>query len=131
MVSSTIRAAFWHAGVRRGQMAQVSRPAAFVSHAGFVLDYVLLKSGFDILEPEVGETGFVTDTVAVNNRLRIEGGSVVKCANGASLWVMGSVACLSSACGPGIFTAMDDDSAGSVVSGSTGQPANYYGSPAL
>lgn len=114
----------------RRQMAQVSQRAPDVD-AGFVLDYVLLNSGFDTLELKSGETYFVTDTVVVNNLLRIEGGCVVKYTNGASLWVMGSVACLSSEYRPGIFTAMDDNSVGSVVPGSTGQPSGYYASPAL
>ena len=115
----------------RRQMAQVSRPPASASQAGFVLDYVLLNSGFDTLELKGGETYFVTDTVVVNNLLRIEGGCVVKYTNGASLWAMGGVACLTSAYRPAIFTAMDDDSVGSVVPGSTGQPSGYYASPAL
>jgi len=50
---------------------------------------------------------------------------------GTGVDVWGSVTCKTGPYCPAILTAMDDNTVGETISGSTGNPSGYYGSPAI
>lgn len=76
-------------------------------------------------------TYYVPNAVTLTGTTTFEGGTVIKYAAGASLTVS-AVNCMGTPYHPVIFTAKDDNSVGTTVPGSTGNP-NYYGyaAPAL
>jgi hypothetical protein len=88
-----------------------------------VMDYVLL-SGQSNLVLQGDSTYFVTGNVNVTNTLTIEGGTVVKYTNSASAQITATnIVCSTGPYTPGVFTSMNDNSAGTVISNSTGAPA--------
>jgi hypothetical protein len=95
---------------------------------GLVLDYPL-ESGSDIVL-QADHTYLVTNTVNLNNVV-IEGGTVVKFARGASINLFGTVQCLTAPYRPAFFTAVDDNSVGETIPGSSGIPTGTYADCAL
>jgi archaellum component FlaF (FlaF/FlaG flagellin family) len=100
---------------------------------GFVLDYQTINSGLSSYTFRGDSTYFISGSVNASGTTTFEGGTVLKYTNNASLNFGGSssINCLSSAYRPIIFTAIDDNSVGETISGSTGNPTNYYSNPAL
>jgi len=97
---------------------------------GVVLDYVLLGS-------TVGNFTFQADTTylmsgsffQINGLATFEGGTVIKFASTSSGFQLsyGGISCLSGPYRPIILTAIDDNTVGETISGSTGNPSGYYG----
>ena len=103
------------------------------SERGYVLDYSLLNSATDFVF-RGDTTYFVNGAVNLSGTTVIEGGTVVKYTNGASvarLVIQGPISCQTTNFRVAVFTAKDDDSVGEIVNGSTGQPTNYYASHAF
>ena len=101
---------------------------------GLVLDYNLTGSQTNFTF-QSDTTYFVTNTVNLYGTCTFEGGTVVKFAtnSSASLVISGvsNLVCLTPAYRPVIFTAQDDNTVGSAMSGSTGIPTGYYGGTGL
>ncbi len=102
------------------------------SQPGVVLDYVMLDDYWTAgdLTLQSNETYFVSGYCEVDNLLTIQGGTVVKYAPNAELYV-GGVVCQTGPYNMATFTAMDDNSVGAPIDGSTGNPQGLYASPAL
>ena len=110
------------------QMASITPP-----ERGYVLDYSLVSSATNFVF-KGDTTYFVNGAVNLSGTTVIEAGAVVKYTNGASvarLVIQGPIDCRTTPYRPAVFTAKDDDSVGEIISGSTGQPANYYASHAF
>ena len=101
--------------------------SALPRNEGLVLDFDLQNTTDMVLQSD--QTYVVTNSVNLDNVV-IEGGTVVKYAPGASLTI-GSVQCLTGPYRPAIFTAVDDNSVGDTISGSTGSPSGTYADCAL
>ena len=69
-----------------------------------------------------GVTYFIPSDVVLHGSTAIEGGSILKFATGASLHLTGTLNCLTEPYRPAIFTSKNDDTVGTVISGSTGLP---------
>jgi hypothetical protein len=89
-----------------------------------VIDYDLLSSSGDVTLQ--GDTTYlVSSTVNITSVLTIEGGAVVKFSYTNGINVSGTasnIVCLTSAYRMAVFTSMNDNSVGQVISGSTGTP---------
>jgi hypothetical protein len=79
------------------------------------------------------DTYFISGTVNLYGTTIYSGGAVIKYTNAgpAKLVCNGNVVCNTGLYSPAVFTSKDDDSVGSVISGSTGNPISYYANPAL
>lgn len=106
---------------------------AFTSRRGYVLDYDLNVGTTNNLTLQGDTTYYVTGQLTATNITTIEGGTVVKFAatNNAELKIKGTIKCMTGPYRPAIFTAKDDDSLGTSISGSTGSPSGYYALHAL
>ena len=105
----------------------------FNRQPGVVLDYMALNnyytSGDYTFQSNL--TYYVSGYCEIDGALTIQGGTVVKYAPGADLYV-GWVTCQTSPYNLATFTAVDDDSVGTTITGiSTGTPDGYYASAAL
>ena len=98
---------------------------------GFVWDYVILNGASDGLTLKGGTTYYIGSDVLLGGLTTLEGAAILKYTNGARLEILGSLACRTAPFQPAIATARDDDTVGTVLPGSTGQPANYYAAPAF
>jgi hypothetical protein len=88
-----------------------------------VIDYVLLSSSTN-LTLQGDTTYLVTGVVNVTGTTTIEGGTVVKFTNsGTANITTTNIVCQTAAYSPGVFTSLNDNSVGSVITGSTGTPA--------
>jgi len=78
-------------------------------------------------------TTLVTNQVVLAGETTFEGGSVVKFASNcaAKLILTGTINDAASLYEPVILTALDDDSVGTLIPGSSGLPQNYYAAVAL
>lgn len=94
---------------------------------GFVIDWLLLTSESS-KTLAADETYYVSGTVNIDD-LVIEGGTVVKYTNGASLNVLNSVTCLTEPYRPAVFTSYKDNSVGQSVA--AGIPEGTYATVAL
>ena len=114
------------------QLAAVPR-SAWPRDAGFVLDYELVNSTHTNFTFKGDGTYYVSGPSYLYQTTTIEGGAVVKFANtnSAALWVMGAVDCQTSPYRMAVFSAKDDDSAGEIISGSSGNPSGTYALYAL
>jgi hypothetical protein len=99
---------------------------------GFVLDYQTLNSSISSYTFQ-GDTTYYISAAVSSGTTTFEGGAVIKYTNGASLTISGPTAqsWKSDIYRPVIFTAIDDNSVGETISGSTGTPTNYYATYAL
>ncbi len=87
------------------------------------IDYVLLSST-NILTLQGDQTYLVTSLVNVTGTVYIEGGTVVKYTNsGAGMITATNIVCQTAPFSPGVFTSMNDNSVGTVISNSTGAPS--------
>jgi len=102
---------------------------------GLVLDYVTMSTQTNYTF-QGDTTYYVSGTVNLYGTNTFEGGTVLKYASGASLNLVGGgitaqINALTSDYRPVVFTAKDDNTVGDAISGSTGNPTNYYANPAL
>ena len=106
---------------------------ADLPQAGFLLDYQTLNTTLTNYIFQGDTTYYISSQDVLVGKSTFEGGTVLKYANNASLnfGPAASIICMSSAYRPVVFTAVDDNSVGETISGSTGNPTNYYASPAL
>jgi len=112
-----------------GRFTQVAQTAIPVR--GLVLDYNIVTSQTNYTF-QGDTTYFVSGAVNLSGTNTFEGGAVIKYTNGASITVQASN--LNWRAGPYrpvVFTAWSDDSVGSSITGSTGNPNGYYANPAL
>jgi hypothetical protein len=106
---------------------------ARVPTRGLLLDYQILNTSQTNSTFRGDTTYYISSAVDLFGTNTFEGGSVLKYATNASITLEsgGVLNCLASAYRPVIFTAKDDNSVGQTISGSTGNPTNYYADPAL
>ena len=106
-----------------------------VPDKGYVLDYTSLNTAYTNYTFQGDMTYYVTGTLNLAGSNNIfEGGSVTKYAAGASIaFVPGSaVTFVSTPYHPVVFTAINDNTVGETITGSTGNPnGGYYANPAL
>jgi hypothetical protein len=108
----------------------------FKSQPGLVLDYYVIDDAYDPV-PSIlqGDTTYaVADYMYVGSAgCTIEGGSVIKFVAGAGLELNGGgvLTCATSPYRPAILTAVDDNSVGETLPGSTGSPVGTYASTAI
>ena len=97
---------------------------------GLVFDYQLL-TGQPNVTLKGDTTYYVAGLVNLSGTTTIEGGSVIKYSSGTTARIVlnGQVVCQTDPYRPAIFTAVDDDSVGEIITPySTGSPnGNYYG----
>jgi hypothetical protein len=110
-------------------MARAELPAG---RNGYVIDYNL-SGTINNLTLQSDTTYHVTGLVTATGITTIEGGTIVKFANSndPEIRFQGTLACLTAPFRPAIFTAKDDNSVGTAISGSTGAPSGYYAKNAL
>ena len=110
------------------QMAQAAIPAR-----GLVLDYQTISGNLTNYTFQGDTTYYLSSTVNLFGTNTFEGGAVLKYATNVALNLSSSPQnWLATAYRPVVFTAKDDNSAGQSISGSTGNPTNYYyANPAL
>ena len=112
------------------RMAAANAPAR---QPGVLLDYILINSTQTNFVFKGDTTYYATNYVALYGTTTLEGGAVAKgikwdggAATGTFI-VYGAFDCRTSPYRPAIFTAVDDDTAGDVITGvSTGTPTNAY-----
>ncbi len=108
--------------------------AAVKSQPGVVLDWSYLNTAANIIL-RGDTTYYVTNQVALSGTVRVEGGTVIKFAGGgaAGLTLASGTTLdwLAELYRPVFSTAKDDNSIGETISGSSGNPSNYYANPAL
>ena len=97
---------------------------------GVVLDYVISDSGQEDFTFQSGVTYYVGDYGA-KGLTTFQGGAVIKFNSTGGSIEVNQVACETSPGHPAIFTAMDDDSVGEPIDGSSGTPSGFYGGAAL
>jgi sugar lactone lactonase YvrE len=102
---------------------------------GLVLDYQIVNGSLTNYTFQGDTTYYISGWLPLFGTNTFEGGAVIKYTNNASIQIYpitgSALNWNSSAYRPVIFTAMDDDSVGEAISGSTGNPTNYYANPAL
>jgi hypothetical protein len=131
---TTLRPAHHASGKNRGRIS-ASRAASPTS--GLAMDFVTLTGGLTNYVFQGDSTYYISSGgVTLYGTNTFDGGSVIKYTNGASISIVPEVmgqglVWNSQTALPVIFTAKDDNSVGSTVSGSTGTPTGYYANPAL
>jgi alpha-tubulin suppressor-like RCC1 family protein len=113
---------------------QVAR--AGIPRRGFLLDYQTINGTLTNYTFQGDTTYYISGGLTLlGTNVTFEGGTVIKYSRGVGLSLSTSpvpaINWQASAYRPVIFTAMDDDSVGESISGSTGNPTNYYANPAL
>jgi hypothetical protein len=100
---------------------------------GVVLDYNTVNSSISNYVFQSDTTYYISGAVNLYGTNTFEGGTVLKYTNGASINIgTGTgVNWMAATYRPVIMTAKDDNSVGETISGSTGNPTNYYASSAL
>src|SRR6266516_3517614 len=115
------------------QPARMAAAKAPARQPGVLLDYVLINSTQTNFTFIGTNTYYATNYVALYGTTTLEGGAVAKgikwdggVATGTFI-VYGAFDCQTSPYRPAIFTAVDDDTVGDVITGvSTGTPTNLY-----
>jgi hypothetical protein len=112
---------------RPGSPAKGARPMklarAETTQPRLKVDYVLLSTSTN-LTLQGDTTYLVTGLVNITGTTTIEGGTVVKYTNSSSAEITSTnIVCLTAPYRPGVFTSMNDNSVGAVISGSTGAPS--------
>ncbi len=108
----------------------------FKKEPGLVLDYQTVNTTMTNQTFQGNMTYYISGTAASFGTNTFEGGTVLKFASNGDLEIEPSLqnAVIEWQAGPYrpvIFTAKDDNSVGETISGSSGSPAGYYGSPML
>ena len=101
---------------------------------GFVLDFIIVNSSSNPYTFQGDTTYLVSGPSYFSSTVTFESGAVIKYAPNTSLIISdpGQMICEGTAYRPTIFTAKDDDTVGSVISDSTGQPSGpNYANPAI
>jgi hypothetical protein len=110
---------------------QVAR--AGIPRRGFLLDYQAVNGSLTNYTFQGDTTYYISGSVDLYGTNTFEGGTVLKYTNGASINI--ATGCginwLGAPYRPVILTAMDDNSVGDTISGSTGNPTNDYAAYAL
>lgn len=117
------------------RMAKLDAPRA----RGFVLDYTITLASATNFTFKSDTTHYVSGSVTLYGTTTFEGGAVIKYATSASVNMTPGppgipnpqISWLGAPYRPVIFTAKDDNSVGENISGSTGSPSGYYGSPMI
>lgn len=110
--------------------------ADFSKKPGVVLDYyTTIDSDQTDFTFTNGGTYYISGSFIISGTLTFEGGAVIKF-SGASIdvyspYLTSVINCVAAVDQPTILTAVDDDSVGAVIDGSTGMPSGYYGNPYL
>lgn len=123
------------------RLTQAPEKARFLAKApmpsrGLVLDYQTINTTQTNYIFQGNTTYYISGNVALLGTNTFEGGAVIKITNNANLnLTIGSIPLLikwlASPYRPVVFTAKDDDTIGESISGSTGNPTNYYAATAL
>jgi hypothetical protein len=98
---------------------------------GFVLDYFEINTDTNEVVLQADGTYFVSSLLFIDGTLIIEGGTVVKFDRDTAIYTSGEVKCRTAQYRPAVFTAMDDDTVGEVLNGSSGIPSGFYSNFAL
>jgi RHS repeat-associated protein len=93
---------------------------------GFVIDYQLVSSSITNYTFRGDLTYHVSGVVNAYGTTTFEGGTVIKYTNGAYISLSGPISCSTGPYRPAVLTAIDDNSVGETIQGSTGEPAGYY-----
>jgi hypothetical protein len=94
---------------------------------GYVLDYVTLAATVTNQTFQGDTTYYVSSYTSLSGGpFVIEGGTVIKFARGAALDFFSPFSCNTAPYRPAILTAVDDNSVGETISGSTGTPSGTY-----
>jgi hypothetical protein len=94
---------------------------------GFVLDYMVLNGSPNNFTFQAGTTYCVSNAVYLNGNTTIGSNAVIKFARASSgLDVYGTISCNASAGHPAMLTAVDDNSVGDTIAGSSGSPSGVY-----
>lgn len=102
------------------------------SNKGFVLDYVELDSETSDFTFLADTTYYISSYIYLGGTTTIEGGTVIKYAVGACIdQNYGEIICPNNADQPAVLTAVDDDTVGETISGSTGSPSGFYAYAAI
>ncbi len=115
---------------------QIQLASADFSHEpGVVLDYNTVDDYVNDYTFQNGTTYYINGYLGVNN-LTIRSGAIIKFSkNGSGIYndeADSTISCATSPDKPAIFTAVDDDSVGEIITGvSTGMPDGYYADSAL
>ena len=111
-----------------GQFARMELPP----EKGLVLDYLALNNYYASGDYtfQSNQTYYVSGYCEIEGTLTIQGGTVVKYAHDADLYV-GGVTCQTGPFNLATLTAKDDDTVGQTIAGSTGTPSGYYAASAL
>jgi hypothetical protein len=113
---------------KRSEMKIQVATTDYNNSTGVVLDYMIINGGVYSYAFQGDTTYFIASNnyFFVSGTLTIEGGTVVKLSPGSTLY-SGAVNCKTEPYRPAVFTAESDDSAGEIISGSSGSPVGYYG----
>jgi hypothetical protein len=136
------RMAARHLKLPSRRMAKTSSKARLTARAdlpakGFLLDYQTVTGTYTNYTFQGDTCYYISGSLTLLGTNTFEGGAVIKYAtNGTILLSPGAIGSPSmiwngAAYRPVIFTAIDDNSVGDTITGSTGSPTNYYGSPML
>ncbi len=116
----------------RTLIAAADLPKPDPSVSPVVLDYMAVNGTLSNYTFQCDTTYAVTNLANLFGKTTIEGGTVVKFypSNICQIIINDSnVVCQTGPYRPAIFTVKDDNSVGEAMTGSTGTPTNYYGSP--
>ncbi len=104
-----------------------------LKQSSFVLDYNSIVGAMTNVTFNADTTYFISGATYLVGTNVFEGGTVLKFTNSSSISIDSSTPpdFASGAYRPVVFTAMDDNSIGDDITGSTGIPTNYYASCAL
>ena len=105
------------------------------SQRGLVLDYNIVNGSLTNFVFQSDTTFFLTNEVDLYGSCVLEGGTVIKFSTNTTASIViaytTNLVCQTGPCRSAIFTAQDDDTVGSAISGSSGSPSGYYGGAAL
>ncbi len=127
-----------HLALPPQRLAQKSTKSVLLAKAdpsepGFVLDYQTVNSTITTnFTFQSDTTYYISGSVNLYGTNTFEGGTVIKYAPYASISLYANTNIfLGSSYRPIVFTAVDDNTVGETISGSTGTPSGYYAYPAL
>ena len=118
--------------IRASTNAVLLAKADFNENPGVVLDYVILGGVITNNFTFQADTTYLmtgSSYFEIDGLVTFEGGAVIKFATNTAGFQLfyGGVSCQTSPYRPVILTALDDDTVGENIPGSTGNPAGYYG----
>ena len=121
---------------RSTRLGQIRVAQAVPVRPGFVIDYTLLTGSLTNYIFQGDTTYYISGALTLYGTNTFEGGAVIKYTNGASIAASvgaqnANILFVNGPYRPIVFTAKDDNSVGDTITGSTGNPVNYYANPAL